>query len=50
MARTPDDIVKTIIGEQVIQIAVLTAKLESLEEQLKLTSDNRTKDPVKGAI
>lgn len=34
MARTPDDIIKTIIGEQVIQIAVLTARVEALMEQL----------------
>ena len=44
MARTPDDIVKSIIGEQVVQIAVLTSKNEELQETI-----GRLKKEIEGA-
>jgi len=34
MARTPDEVVKQIIGEQAVQLAVLTSQLETANEKI----------------
>lgn len=34
MARTPDEVIKVIIGEQAVQLAVLTSQLETANEKI----------------
>ena len=50
MARTVDSIVKSILGDQIAQIATLVAENESLKEQLdafKAETEAKTREPLK---
>lgn len=44
MARTPEQIVKEILGEQIVRIATLMAQIETLSEEV-----NKPKEPSNGS-
>lgn len=44
--RTLDDIARDTLGNQVLEIINLTAKIEALEEQLKKASSGPNPEPV----